>query len=250
MQFIAIIPARYSSTRFPGKPLAMIHGKPMIQWVVERTSTVIDEVWVATDHEEIARVTRNFGGKMILTSPDHPSGTDRCAEAARILAPTVKFDVVINVQGDEPFIRPEQIEQLKSCFTPEVQIATLARPIASQEELVNPNKPKVVTGKNGMALYFSRSVIPWFRGAEQDQWLLNHNYLAHIGMYGYRKDILQEITRLEPSLLERAESLEQLRWLENGYTLKVALTQWSSMGIDTPEDLQHALQHLKDSPTE
>lgn len=242
MKFIAIIPARYQSTRFPGKPLAMIHGKPMIQWVVEKTSRAIEEVWVATDHEEIARVTTDSGGKAILTSPNHPSGTDRCAEAARILTGMVDFDVVINVQGDEPFIRPEQILQLKSCFSPEVQIATLARQITSREELLNPNKPKVVTGKNGRALYFSRSVIPWLRGVEQDKWLLQHNYLAHIGMYGYRKDILQEITQLEPGVLETAESLEQLRWLENGYTIQVATTSWSSMGIDTPEDLQQALQ--------
>ncbi len=242
MKFIAIIPARFQSTRFPGKPLVLIHGKPMIQWVVEKTSTVIDEVWVATDHEGIARATTDFGGKAIMTSPDHPSGTDRCAEAARILSHSVDFDVVINVQGDEPFIRPEQILQLKSSFSPEVQIATLARKITTMDELLNPNKPKVVTGKNGHALYFSRSVIPFFRDIEQDKWLVQHNYLAHIGMYGYRKDILQEITQLEPGLLENAESLEQLRWLENGYTLKVVLTNWSSMGIDTPEDLHQALQ--------
>lgn len=242
MKCIGIIPARYQSTRFPGKPLAMIHGRPMICRVVEQVQTALEEVWVATDHAEIAAAVRDYGGRVIMTSPDHASGTDRCAEAARIIAETTSFDVVINVQGDEPFIRPEQIRELVSCFVPGVQIATLARPITELTELENPNKPKVVLGREGDALYFSRSVIPYFRGREKDEWLTAHTYWAHVGMYGYRREVLQEITRLAPGLLETAESLEQLRWLENGFRIRVAPTRFTSYGIDTPADLENALK--------
>jgi len=242
MKFIGIIPARFQSTRFPGKPLALIHNKPMIRWVVERTQAALENVWVATDHEGIAETVRAFGGQCLMTSPLHCSGTDRCAEAAAMLADTVDFDVVINVQGDEPFIRPEQIRELTDCFTPGTEIATLIRPFSDAEELENPNKPKVVIGHSGQALYFSRSVIPYVRGKEKDKWLPETAFWAHVGLYGYRKDILREITRLEPGKLETAESLEQLRWLENGYRIQTAITQYISIGIDTPEDLENALR--------
>jgi 3-deoxy-manno-octulosonate cytidylyltransferase (CMP-KDO synthetase) len=244
MQFIAIIPSRFHSTRFPGKPLAMIHGKPMIQWVVERTQAELEHVWVATDHDEIARAVMDFGGNYVMTSEDHASGTDRCAEAARILSGQIDFDVIINVQGDEPFIQAEQIRELKSCFSPGIQIATLIKPITDLAELENPNKPKVVIDKENMAIYFSRSVIPFFRGKERNEWLNHHDYWAHVGMYGYRKDVLQEITRLPSGKLEAAESLEQLRWIENGYRIKTAVTRFSSYGIDTPEDMEFVLHHF------
>jgi len=244
MKFIGIIPARFQSTRFPGKPLAMIHGKPMIRWVVERAGEELEHVWVATDHPEIAQTVRTFGGNTIMTSPDHASGTDRCAEAARILSARIDFDVVINVQGDEPFIQAEQIRELKGCFVPGVQIATLIRPITDLLELENPNKPKVVIGKSGDALYFSRAAIPFLRGTEKDQWLQNHRFWAHIGIYGYHKDILREITKLPAGTLEKAESLEQLRWIEYGFRIKTAITRFSSYGIDTPEDLEYARQHF------
>jgi 3-deoxy-manno-octulosonate cytidylyltransferase (CMP-KDO synthetase) len=246
MNFIGIIPARFQSTRFPGKPLAMIHGKPMIQWVVERAHSELDQVWVATDHLEIANAVNAFGGHVIMTSQQHSSGTDRCAEAARKLSVEYDFDVVINIQGDEPFIYPEQIRELKSCFTPDVQIATLIKPVSDLAELENPNKPKVVIGKTGQALYFSRSIIPFLRGTERTEWLTHCDYWSHIGLYGYRKDILQEITLLQPGKLEKAEALEQLRWIENGYQIITAISRYSSFGIDTPEDLEFALKHFRD----
>jgi 3-deoxy-manno-octulosonate cytidylyltransferase (CMP-KDO synthetase) len=242
MKFIGIIPARFQSTRFPGKPLVLIQNKPMIQWVVERAQSVLENVYVATDHDEIAKTVEGFGGNYLLTSPDHCSGTDRCAEVALKLSEQLDFDAVINVQGDEPFIRPEQITELKNCFTPEVQIATLIRKISDLADLEDPNKPKVVVGKSGQALYFSRSVIPFLRGKEKSDWLNHHTYWAHVGMYGYRKEILQQIIRLQPGDLEMAESLEQLRWIENGYAIQTAVTGFTSLGIDTPEDLSRALE--------
>ncbi|MFZ2795650.1 MAG: 3-deoxy-manno-octulosonate cytidylyltransferase [Prolixibacteraceae bacterium] len=242
MKPIVIIPARYHSSRFLGKPLALIHGKPMIQRVVEKVKPAVAEVWVATDHEEIASTVREFGGNVVMTSPLHTSGTDRCAEAARILSSETDFDVVINVQGDEPFISPRQIAELTACFTPGVQIVTLVRKIKDPDELANPNKPKVVIGANGDAIYFSRSVIPHVRGIEVRDWLNHHTFWAHVGLYGYLKDVLQEITLLPPGALETAESLEQLRWLENGYRIKVAETLYAGFGIDTPEDLARAMQ--------
>lgn len=242
MKPIVIIPARYHSSRFLGKPLALIHGKPMIQRVVEKVKPAVAEVWVATDHEEIASTVREFGGNVVMTSPLHTSGTDRCAEAARILSSETDFDVVINVQGDEPFISPRQIAELTACFTSGVQIVTLVRKIKDPDELANPNKPKVVIGANGDAIYFSRSVIPHVRGIEVRDWLNHHTFWAHVGLYGYLKDVLQEITLLPPGALETAESLEQLRWLENGYRIKVAETLYAGFGIDTPEDLARAMQ--------
>ena len=245
MNFIGIIPARYESSRFPGRPLAMLENKPMIQWVVENAQKSLNEVWVATDDDRILKAVSEFGGKVLKTDKSHNSGTDRCAEAARILTKKLAFDVVINIQGDEPFIESEQIELLKSCFEEETQIATLIKQINNTEELFNPNRPKVVTDKNRNALYFSRSPIPFYRGEANENWVLKHKFWAHIGMYAYRADVLQIITKLSPGSLETSESLEQLRWLENGFSIKTAETSHQSIGIDTPEDLQNALYFLK-----
>ena len=247
MNFIGIIPARYESTRFPGKPLALINNKPMIQWVYENVSKALEHVWVATDDDRIFNAVQEFGGNAIKTLSSHQSGTDRCAEAARKLADNIKFDVVINVQGDEPFIQPEQIELLKSCFENDTDIATLIKKIETEEELFNPNRPKVVIDTQQNALYFSRSPIPFVRGEEEKSWHLKNNFWAHIGMYAYKTEVLQKITKLKPSALELTESLEQLRWLENGFQIKTAETAHQSIGIDTPEDLENALQLLRDN---
>ncbi len=241
MNFVGIIPARYQSTRFPGKPLVMIKDKPMIQWVYENAAKALDLVCVATDDDRIFEAVENFGGKAVKTLSTHQSGTDRCAEAARILAADHSFDVVINIQGDEPFIQSEQIALLKECFVDDVQIATLVKKIDSTEELFNPNRPKAVLDAQGNALYFSRSAIPHMRGAETGEWIKKHDFWAHIGMYAFRAEVLQQITQLEQGKLELTESLEQLRWLENGYRIKTAETHSQSIGIDTPEDLQAAL---------
>ncbi len=245
MRFIAIIPARFQSSRFPGKPLALLGGKPVIQWVYENTSIVLDEVWVATDDERIYELVESFGGKVIYTHPDHKSGTDRCAEAARFLEQKIIFDAVINVQGDEPFIQSEQLEHLMSCFDDQTEIATLVREIEDEDEVFNPNRPKVVVGKNGNALYFSRSPVPYIRDIQKGQWSLYHKFWSHVGIYAYKKNVLQEITLLAPGKLEKAETLEQLRWLENGYQIKTAVTRFQSIGIDTPADLKAAELLLK-----
>lgn len=242
MVFIGIIPARYESTRFPGKPLAIIKDKPMIQWVYENASKALSEVFVATDDDRIFKAVEAFGGKVVKTRSTHQSGTDRCAEAAKKLSETINFDVAINIQGDEPFIKAEQIEQLKACFESETTIATLIKKIDSSEELFNPNRPKVVLDQNNNALYFSRSPIPFIRGSEERNWATENTFWAHIGMYAFRADTLQEITKLQQSKLEMAESLEQLRWLENGFKIKTAETTTQSIGIDTPEDLEAALK--------
>jgi 3-deoxy-manno-octulosonate cytidylyltransferase (CMP-KDO synthetase) len=242
MKFIGIIPARYQSTRFPGKPLALINSKPMIQWVFERSSMALDEVWVATDNREIFAAVESFGGKAVMTSSEHSSGTDRCAEAARMLSDNIDFDVIVNIQGDEPFIQPEQINKLTQCFDSEVEIATMVRKITEFSELIDHNKPKVIVGANSNALYFSRATIPFARDFSKEVWLNKANYWAHIGIYAYRSDILQQITQLQPGKLEIIESLEQLRWLENGYKIKVSETDYQSFGIDTPEDLQNAMK--------
>lgn len=245
MIFAALIPARYESTRFPGKPLAILNGKPMIQHVFENVSKAIERVWIATDDDRIYDAVKDFGGNAVMTSKDHQSGTDRCAEAARILSEKIDFDVVINVQGDEPFIQPEQIELLKKCFTGETEIATLVKKIETNEELFNPNRPKVVLDKSFNALYFSRSPIPFLRNNEKNKWHARFNYWAHIGMYAYKAEILQQITQLVQGKLEKAESLEQLRWLENGFKIKTAETIHQSIGIDTPEDLDSAIEFMR-----
>ncbi len=243
MKFIGIIPARYQSTRFPGKPLADIKGKPMIQWVYENTLKTLGQAWVATDDDRIFNAVVGFGGKAVRTSPAHQSGTDRCAEAAEIIAKDTHFDVVVNVQGDEPFIKAAQIEELKSCFLDEtVRIATLVKKIQTGEELFNSNRPKVVLDGQKNALYFSRAPIPFLRNEAEKDWPTKHAYWGHIGLYAFRFETLRELTRLKQTPLELAESLEQLRWLENGYSIRTAETTFQSIGIDTPEDLEAALQ--------
>lgn len=245
MKFIGIIPARYESTRFPGKPLALIHNKPMIQWVYENVSQALENVWVATDDDRIYNRVLDFEGKAVKTRSSHQSGTDRCAEAAQLIFKTFEFDVVVNIQGDEPFIKADQIELLKSCFTGDTDIATLIKRIEDTDELFNPNRPKVVLDSKKNALYFSRSPIPFTRNTKKDEWIKRNDFWAHIGMYAYKRNVLQEITNLAYGKLEQIESLEQLRWLENGYQIKTAETNHQSIGIDTPEDLESALQLLK-----
>lgn len=244
MRLLGIIPARFASTRFPGKPLIDIQGKSMIQRVYEQAlkSTKLDEVVVATDDERILVHVNELGYRGILTSDQHQSGTDRCAEVARKLP---GFDVIINIQGDEPFIDPRQIDLLCSCFADhDTLLATLVKEIKSLEELNNPNSPKVVLNRLSEAIYFSRTPIPYFRGKEPSDWLKGHTYFKHIGIYGYRTDTLQAITQLPLSLLEKTEALEQLRWIENGYKIKTALTDIETTAIDTPEDLEKILNSL------
>lgn len=244
MKFIAIIPARYASTRFPGKPLALLGGKPVIQRVYEQVSSLISEVYVATDDKRIFQTVAEFGGKVVMTSDKHKSGTDRIEEAYQSIGQ--HFDVVLNIQGDEPFIQPSQIETVCKCFDdPATQIATLGMPFKSIEGLENPNSPKIVVDNNNYAMYFSRSVIPYCRGIDRKQWLSSYPYLKHIGLYAYRSEVLAQITRLPQSNLELSESLEQLRWLQNGYRIKVGLTGIETIGIDTPEDLQKAEEVLQ-----
>ncbi|MBO4984826.1 MAG: 3-deoxy-manno-octulosonate cytidylyltransferase [Bacteroides sp.] len=247
MKFLGIIPARYASTRFPAKPLAMLGGKTVIQRVYEQVVGVLDDAYVATDDERIEKAVKAFGGKVVMTSVNHKSGTDRCYEACRKVGGD--FDVVVNIQGDEPFIQHSQLTAIKACFDDaSTQIATLVKPFTPENgiaALENPNSPKVVLNKNMNALYFSRSVIPYLRGVEKEEWLTKHTFYKHIGLYAYRVEVLKEITSLPQSSLELAESLEQLRWLENGYTIKAGITQVETIGIDTPEDLEKAELFLK-----
>jgi 3-deoxy-manno-octulosonate cytidylyltransferase (CMP-KDO synthetase) len=241
--FAGIIPARYASTRFPGKPLALIGDKPMIQRVYEQASKILNKVYVATDDARIYKCVTNFGGKAIMTSPNHLSGTDRCAEAVTKIENETgeNIDVVVNIQGDEPFIKPEQIAALMNCFADEkVEIATLIRKTEADENPFNPNQPKVVINSKGEAIYFSRSVIPFIRDLEISEWQKKHTFFKHIGLYAYKTKTLCEITKLPQSPLEIAESLEQNRWIENGYKIMTAITNWESIGIDTPEDLEKA----------
>lgn len=243
MKFVAIIPARYASTRFPGKPLAVLGGKTVIQRVYEQVSRVLDEAYVATDDERIFQAVEAFGGKAVMTRTDHKSGTDRIQEAATKIG--TDADVIINVQGDEPFIQPSQIETLMHLFDdPTTQIGTLGKPFESMDAVENPNSPKIVTDNRGFALYFSRSVIPYIRGKERGEWFGDYPFLKHLGIYAYRREVLAEVTRLPQSSLEKAESLEQLRWLQNGYRIRVGLTDVETVGIDTPEDLQRAEEFL------
>ncbi|MDY6800660.1 MAG: 3-deoxy-manno-octulosonate cytidylyltransferase [Bacteroidota bacterium] len=248
MKFIGIIPSRYESSRFPGKPLVNIHGKSMINRVYEQAKKALDYVYVATDDEKIANEVERFGGQFVITSKHHESGTDRLAEAIEIIQKKLNtpFDVVVNIQGDEPFIEPAQIIELINCFSSdETEIATLIKKITNPEDIFNPNKPKVIFDYQMNAIYFSRSPIPYIRNKEKQQWFNSFDFYRHIGMYAYKTDILVKITRLERSKLEIAESLEQNRWVENGYTIKVSKTDFDSIGIDTPEDLQKALSLRK-----
>lgn len=238
-----IIPARYASSRFPGKPLASIGDRTMIQRVYEQTMKALDTVYVATDDRRIYEAVLNFGGRAVITSADHQSGTDRCAEAVGLITREsgIAADIVINIQGDEPFIKPEQITMLVSCFSDRtVEIATLVRRVRPGEDIFNPNHPKVVLDANNNALYFSRAAIPFFRDAEVYEWSHKHHYYKHIGLYGYKSDVLKKITQLPSSPLEKTESLEQNRWLENGYRIRTAISEWESFGIDTPGDLEKA----------
>jgi 3-deoxy-manno-octulosonate cytidylyltransferase (CMP-KDO synthetase) len=242
---IGIIPARYASTRFPGKPLVDIKGKSMINRVYAQAkkSTSLSSVIVATDDERIFNHVTDFGGEVCMTSSDHPSGTDRCAEV--ISKMNLTYDAVVNIQGDEPFIDPGQIDLVSKCFDDaRTQLATLIKRVSSPEVLFNPNSPKVIINAENFAIYFSRHPIPFLRGVEQNEWLNSHTYYQHIGIYGYSINALQEITKLPPSTLEKAESLEQLRWIENGYAIKTAITTFETLAIDTPADLENILTRM------
>ena len=247
MKFVGIIPARYASSRFPGKPLVDIGGKPMIQRVYEQVASVLDEVYVATDDSRIYQAVEAFGGCVLMTSDQHRSGTDRCAEAMSQLS-SQDFDVVINIQGDEPFVDASQLQALMSCFdSPDTQIATLVKPFSEKdgyEALANPNSPKVVLNQAGEALYFSRSILPFLRGIPQEEYLQRHTFYKHIGIYAYRKEILPQLASLAPMTLEKAESLEQLRWLEHGYRIRTAITLVENVAVDTPEDVALCLTEL------
>lgn len=248
MKFIGIIPARYASTRFPGKPLAKIGDMTMIERVYRRASLALDHVAVATDDVRIFDTVTGFGGQAVMTSTEHRSGTDRCYEAFTKLG--FDADVIINIQGDEPFIDPSQIEALKSCFDrPDTHIATLVRrfdPAAGFDALFNPNTPKVVLDNEGCALYFSRSIIPYVRNKGWQEWTEATNFYTHVGLYAYHRDVLAEIVKLPQSQLELAESLEQLRWLQAGYRIRTAVTDCPTIGIDTPADLERAIASLNE----
>lgn len=244
MKFIGIIPARYASTRFPGKPLALLGGKLVIQHVYEKVAAVLETAYVATDDERIYDVVKSFGGQVVMTRTDHKSGTDRIEEAIEKIGG--EWDVVVNVQGDEPFVAKSQLDTICHCFDdPTTQIATLGKPFESMEAVQNPNSPKIVVDNMGFAMYFSRSVIPYVRGKEKSSWLTHYPFLKHLGIYAYRKDVLRQITQLPQSSLEIAESLEQLRWLQNGFKIKVGTTDVETVGIDTPQDLERAEEFLK-----
>lgn len=244
MKFIGIIPARYASTRFPGKPLALLGGKPVIQHVYEKVAAVLEAAYVATDDERIYDVVKSFSGQVVMTRTDHKSGTDRIEEAIEKIGG--EWDVVVNVQGDEPFVAKSQLDTICHCFDdPTTQIATLGKPFESMEAVQNPNSPKIVVDNMGFAMYFSRSVIPYVRGKEKSSWLTHYPFLKHLGIYAYRKDVLRQITQLPQSSLEIAESLEQLRWLQNGFKIKVGTTDVETVGIDTPQDLERAEEFLK-----
>ncbi len=259
MQFVGIIPARYASSRFPGKPLADLGGKPMIQRVYEQASKALDSVIVATDDERIYQCVKAFGGHVVMTSSHHACGTDRVQEAYTIARQTADWvdnqTVVVNIQGDEPFIQPSQITALMDCFADaDTEIATLVHPFTPQntwDDLANPNYVKVVVAAEqntsflGKAVYFSRSVVPYLRGVEQSEWLHKGQFYRHIGMYAYRADVLQRITQLRQTPLELTECLEQLRWLEHGLTIKVAECHTVSIGIDNPQDLEKAIEYLQ-----
>ena len=245
MKFIGIIPARYASTRFPGKPLALLGGKPVIQHVYEKVAAVLEAAYVATDDERIYQTVKSFGGNVVMTRTDHKSGTDRIEEAIEKIGGD--WDVIVNVQGDEPFVAKSQLDTICHCFDDATtQIATLGKPFISMEAVENPNSPKIVVDNLGFAMYFSRSVIPFVRGKEKEEWLQHYPFLKHLGIYAYRKEVLKQVTQLPQSSLELAESLEQLRWLQNGYKIKVGTTDVETVGVDTPQDLERAEAFLKE----
>ena len=246
MNFIGIIPSRYQSTRFPGKSLADICGKTMIQRVYEQAQKAMEEVWVATDDERIVNAVKGFGGNVVMTSPDHRSGTDRCAEAALKIAELTgkNYDVVVNIQGDEPFMQPHEIELIRDCFTGSLntQIATLIQPILKNEDIFKPVMVKVILDKDSNAIYFSRAPIPHIFNVDESKWLESYPFYGHVGLYAYRFSTLQELAKLSEVLVEKAESLEQLRWLENGFKIKTNITNSDNFGIDTPEDLAKVIE--------
>jgi len=248
MEFAAIIPARYASTRFPAKPLAVLGGKPVIIRVCEQAGKVFSHVFVATDDQRIFDAVKEGGFTPVMTRQDHKSGTDRCYEA--FCKCGVNADVVVNIQGDEPFIQPSQLQTIKSLFdSPDTDIATLVKPFSPDtpfEKLANPNSPKVVVDDHWNALYFSRSVIPYLRGVPECEWTSRHTYYKHIGLYAFRSHVLKAVTELPQAPLEKAESLEQLRWLSAGYRIKVGITNVETIGIDTPDDLAAANLFLKE----
>lgn len=242
---IGIIPARYASTRFPGKPLVDIAGKSMIQRVYEQSKkcAALADVIVATDDNRIREAVESFGGKICMTASSHPSGTDRCAEVVSLM--NLEADAVVNIQGDEPFIDPKQIELVCKCFDDHrTELATLIKKITASEVLFNPNSPKVIVNSDQFAIYFSRQAIPFIRGIDPSLWISQHTFYQHIGIYGYRVDVLRQITKLAPSSLEKAESLEQLRWLEHGFKIKTAITTGDTVAIDTPEDLDKLIHTI------
>lgn len=249
MKTLAIIPARYASSRFPGKPLAMLCGKPVVQWVWERVSGLetVDETWVATDDERIRQAVEAMGGRAMLTADTHRSGTDRCGEVLHTLEQQGRcYDIVVNVQGDEPFVEAAQIETLIQAFADgQVQMASLMTTIGTIQELLSPNNVKVVCNAAGDALYFSRQPLPYLRGVKQEEWLKCRPYYKHVGIYAFRAKALKEVVRLSPSPLECSESLEQLRWLEAGYAIRMCHTQHANIGIDTPEDLALAEKKMR-----
>lgn len=249
MRIIGIIPARYASTRFPGKPLIDLGGKSMIQRVYEQASKckALKEVWVATDDQHIFDAVFDFGGRVVMTNANHRNGTERCFEASQRIPK--KADYIINIQGDEPFIDPTQIDALAKLLDGKTELGTLIKAIEDPTLLDNPNVMKVVFNQAMEALYFSRNCIPYIRGTQKDEWIKAHQYYKHIGIYAYRQDILERIVSLPESTLEKAESLEQLRWLEHGFTIKLAKTDIETFGIDVPEDLEKAKQYLKNNPT-
>lgn len=239
MKIIGIVPARFGSTRFPGKPLADINGKSMIQRVYEQCiqATRLSRLVIATDDERIFNHVNDFGGNAVITSPQHQSGTDRCAEIMEKIG-IEKWDVVINIQGDEPYIHPEQIDLLCSTFdSEETKVATLVKKITSIDELFNHNNVKVILNKRKEAIYFSRTPIPYNRNFPEQEWLKYSTYYKHIGIYGYRTLTLLELSKLAKTNLEVTESLEQLRWIENGYSIRAEITSLESIAIDTPDDL-------------
>ena len=240
MKVVGIIPARYASTRFPGKPLALIKGKPMIQRVYEQAlKAKLDAVVVATDDARIADAVMDFGGQYVMTSPNHRSGTDRCREALDLLEN--QYDAVINIQGDEPFIDPRQIGMMRDLISRDDTVLTsLAKRIEDEDELFSPNTVKVVMDKEGNALYFSRNPIPFMRNVDREDWLGKGVFYKHIGIYAYKAEILRQIAEMQPSTLEMAESLEQLRWLENGLHIRMGITQEENVSIDEPSDIDKA----------
>lgn len=249
MNILAIIPARYQSSRFPGKPLVDIHGKSMVQRTYEQAlkANSLSKVVVATDDERIFNHVKSFGGDVVMTSTEHPSGSDRCNEAVHLIQKVtgITYDVTINVQGDEPYIKPEQINLLADCFKNlETEIATLVKKVSTTQELFSPSIAKVLLNKNNEAICFSRQAIPHIRQIPEADWLKHHTFYKHIGIYGYRTAVLEKITQLAPSAIENAEALEQMRWIENGYKIKVAETEFDSKAVDTPEDLKKLLTML------